>query len=105
MKKGLQEWMKELEENKGLAKQVQEMKDPKEIVKIAHENGYEITEDELMDAVLESVSGGGGILTSTLKKCLGRLIETCAEGIQEIGKAAVETAGESLERTVKEYLK
>ncbi len=108
MKKGLQEWMKELEGNKELAKKVQEMKDPKDIVKIAHENGYEITEDEIMDAVLESVSGGG--FGSSMKKFFGGLIETFTpyakksfEVLKEVGTAAGSAAQESFKKAMKKY--
>lgn len=57
-KKGLKEFLESLKSNKELAEKLSKLDDAKEIVALAKENGYEVTEEEVMDMKMEAVSGG-----------------------------------------------
>lgn len=56
--KGIQEFLKDLKTNEELAKKFKGVEKAEDIVKLAKENGYEFTEDDYMDAQMDSVSGG-----------------------------------------------
>ena len=57
--KGLKEFLKLLKEDKKLFSEVEKVQnDADKVVEIAKVHGYEFTEDEYMDAKLETVSGG-----------------------------------------------
>lgn len=56
--KGIQEFLKDLKTNEELAKKFKGVEEAEAIVKLAKENGYEFTEDDYMDAQMDSVSGG-----------------------------------------------
>ena len=58
-RKGIKEWVEDLAANEKLAKKFEGIEDPKEILELAKKEGYEFTEDELMDLKMEAVSGGG----------------------------------------------
>ena len=57
-KKGLKEFLESLKSNKELAEKMSKLDDAKEIAALAKENGYEVTEAEIMDMKMEAVSGG-----------------------------------------------
>lgn len=57
--KGIQEFLKDLKTNEELAKKFKDVEKAEDIVKLAKKNGYEFTEDDYMDAQMNSVSGGG----------------------------------------------
>ncbi len=67
--KGIQEFLKDLKTNDELAKKFKGVEEAEDIVKLAKENGYEFTEDDYMDAQMDSVSGGFdiGSLFKTVK--------------------------------------
>ncbi len=56
--KGLKEFIEDLAKNNKLREKFKDLKDVKEIVKLAKKEGYEFTEDEYMDKQMENVSGG-----------------------------------------------
>lgn len=56
--KGIVEWAKDLKSNREVAEKFVNVKTIDEILSIAKENGYEFTENELMDFNLEAVAGG-----------------------------------------------
>ena len=57
--KGIQEFLKDLRANEELAKNFKGVEKAEDILNLAKENGYEFTEDDYMDAQMDSVSGGG----------------------------------------------
>ncbi|MDQ5984091.1 MAG: Nif11-like leader peptide family RiPP precursor [Eubacteriales bacterium SKADARSKE-1] len=57
-KKGISEWAKDLKHNPKVAKKFMGVKTVSDILSVAKENGYEITENELMDPDLNTVAGG-----------------------------------------------
>lgn len=56
--KGIKEWAMDVDSNEELAKKFEGIENPKEIVDLAKKEGYEFTEEELMDLKMEVVSGG-----------------------------------------------
>lgn len=58
VKKGIKEWLIDLENNEELVKKFEGKETPEEIVALAKEEGYEFTVDEFMDLQMEMVSGG-----------------------------------------------
>ena len=69
--KGIKEWANEIENNKEFAKKFEGKENASEIIELAKEEGYEFTEDELMDLKMESVSGGKGIFRRVIDGILG----------------------------------
>ena len=63
---GMKEWLKKIAEDEELRKKLEEKEEPKEIVDLAKEYGFEITEDELMDLQMEHVHGGVGFMVTAL---------------------------------------
>ena len=57
-RKGIKEWVEDLAANEKLAKKFEGIEDPKEILELAKKEGYEFTEEKLMDLKMEAVSGG-----------------------------------------------
>lgn len=57
--KGIKEWIADINSNEELMKKFEGIEDSKEVVELAKKEGYEFTEDELMDLKMEAVSGGG----------------------------------------------
>ena len=60
-KKGIKEWVKDMENNEGLRVKFEGKESSEEIVALAKEEGYEFTVDEFMDLQMEMVSGGGKV--------------------------------------------
>lgn len=58
-KRGIIEWAKDLKHNEKVAEKFTGVKTVSDILAVAKENGYEFTENELMDFDLDSVAGGG----------------------------------------------
>ncbi len=58
--KGLKEFIEDLAKDNKLREKFKDLRDVKEIVKLAKKEGYEFTEDEYMDKQMEAVSGGMG---------------------------------------------
>ncbi|MDQ5984094.1 MAG: Nif11-like leader peptide family natural product precursor [Eubacteriales bacterium SKADARSKE-1] len=56
--KGIMEWAKDLKHNEKVAEKFTGVKTVGDILSVAKKNGYEFTENELMDLDLDSVSGG-----------------------------------------------
>lgn len=56
--KGLKEFIEDLAKDNKLREKFKDLRDVKEIVKLAKKEGYEFTEDEYMDKQMEAVSGG-----------------------------------------------
>ena len=57
-KKGIMEWAKDLKHNEKVAEKFVGVKTVSDILSVAKANGYEFTENELMDFNLDSVAGG-----------------------------------------------
>jgi len=57
---GINEWVKKIHEDKAFAKKFENLEDPKKIIAIAKENGYEITEQDLNDLKMAAAAGGKG---------------------------------------------
>ena len=71
--KGIAEWAMDVDSNEELAKKFEGIEDPKEMVELAKKEGYEFTEQELMDLKMESVSGGiawGKVFKNSIHKSL-----------------------------------
>lgn len=60
MAKGIMEWAKDLKHNEKVAEKFAGVKTVSDILSVAKKNGYEFTENELMDLDLDSVAGGVG---------------------------------------------
>ena len=73
--KGIKEWAMDVDSNEELAKKFEGIEDPKEIVELAKKEGYEFTEDELMDLKMEAVSGG---------VAWGKIFKTGANGLGSV---------------------
>ena len=56
--KGLKEFLEVMGKDKELSAKVKGAGDVKEMVKIAKEEGYAVTEEEMNEFLLEAVSGG-----------------------------------------------
>ena len=56
--KDLKAFLEVMGKDKALSEKVRGAKDVKEMVKIANEAGYAVTEDEMNDLLLEAVAGG-----------------------------------------------
>lgn len=65
--KDLKGFLEAIYNDKKLAEKVNEAKDVKEMVKIANEAGYAVTEDEMNDFLMEAVAGGKATLRSIIK--------------------------------------
>ena len=76
--KGLKEFLEALENDQSLMKEVEKAQnDSAKIVGIAKTHGYEFTEDEFNDFLMEAVSGGGkvGVLGIVLDKSINNWVE------------------------------
>ena len=60
-KKGIKEWVADMEANEEMLKKFEGLEEPEEVVKLAKELGYEFTEDEFSDLQMDAVSGGFSI--------------------------------------------
>ena len=70
--KNIKEWAERIENDEEFAKKFEGIEDSKEMLDLAKKEGYEFTEEELMDLRMEAVSGGVGLgLVTTLCKVLG----------------------------------
>lgn len=56
--KGILAWAKELKHNEKFAKKFEGVKTVKDILSVAKQNGYEFSEQELVDLDLDAVAGG-----------------------------------------------
>ena len=79
--KGIQEFLKDLKTNEELAKKFKGVEKTEDIVKLAKENGYEFTEDDYMDAQIDSVSGG------SFKNFAGDVLNLVKENLSFNGSA------------------
>ena len=85
--KGLKEFLELLKEDKSLLEEVKKVQDDSaKIVEIAKKHGYEFTEEELNDAIMEAVAGGGNAFLSGLwgmaKDAGQRALQGAAQGVQ-----------------------
>lgn len=58
--KNINDWAKELKHNEEVAKKYQGVKDVEDILRVAHNDGYNFSKQELLDFDLGAVAGGGG---------------------------------------------
>ena len=80
--KGIKEWANEIENNKEFAKKFEGKENASEIIELAKEEGYEFTEDELMDLKMEVISGGS---------IIGSVAGLLSKFIQGVGYASKKT--------------
>ena len=59
-KKDLNDWAKELKHDEQVAKKYQGVKNVEDILKVAHNDGYNFSKSELLDFDLGAVAGGKG---------------------------------------------
>ncbi len=58
--KNINDWAKELKHNEKVAKKYQGVKNVEDILRVAHEDGYNFSKKELLSFDLGAVAGGGG---------------------------------------------
>ena len=66
-KKGIIAWAKELKHNEKLAKKFEGVKTVQDILSVAKQNGYEFSEQELVDLDLDAVAGGALVKGADLR--------------------------------------
>ena len=64
---GIKEWIKRMSEDKEFSKKYQNINDNKEIARLAREDGFDITEEEIMDLKMQVAAGGDGVLSDMWK--------------------------------------
>ena len=106
--KDLKAFLEVMGKDKALSEKVRSASDVKEMVKIANEAGYAVTEDDMNDLLMEAVAGGGffddllsGVKKEAVdvgKKSLKTLAKSVDEGkdaheiVQDVTKTATQTA-------------
>ena len=65
--KGILAWAKELKHNEKLAKKFEGVKTVQDILSVAKQNGYEFSEQELVDLDLDAVAGGALVKGADLR--------------------------------------
>lgn len=81
--KDLRAFLEVMGKDKELSEKVRGAKDVKEMVKIAKEEGYSVTEDEMNDILMEAVAGGKFNLDSFIAGTVGSL----GKGLEAMGQA------------------
>lgn len=84
--KGIKEWAIDVASNEELAKKFEGISDSKKIIELAKKEGYEFTEQELMDLKMEAVSGGKidfGKVLDFGKKVYGKAGDVVRYGLRE----------------------
>ncbi len=65
---GINEWYRKVTTDKEFAKKFADITDNKKIVSLANKEGFNFTEEELMDLKMESAAGGGFDFMAYLNK-------------------------------------
>lgn len=91
--KDLKAFLEVMGKDKEFSEKVRGAKDVKEMVEIAKEEGYSVTEDEMNDFLMEAVSGGFNFGTF-----LGKVVDTTVDTVKTVvdKKTQGATWGESL---------
>lgn len=95
-KKGIKEWVADMEANEEMLKKFEGLEEPEEIVKLAKELGYEFTEDEFSDMQMDAVSGGFS---------LGSVFGIVKKGYQVLDSAWRSDKVKDLRRSIHNILK
>ncbi len=87
----INDFLKDLKTNDTLKKAFESTSDLKEVCRVAKQHGYEISEDDLMDYYLESVSGGAFVDKSSYSGSI--YMDTDGDGNVQINTGSVTVSG------------
>lgn len=98
--KDLKAFLEDVKTNKELSAKVSEAKDAKEMVAIANAAGYTVTEDEMTDFLMESVSGGFSLapFTQFVRRTLDVMDKVDSADATNLGQKARNLASKGLHK-------